>query len=45
VQKAYDRTTFTDERRRAMQRWADYLDKLIKGGNVVPLPKKSGASR
>ncbi|HXG27262.1 MAG TPA: integrase arm-type DNA-binding domain-containing protein [Nevskiales bacterium] len=28
VQKAYDRTTFDETRRRAMQRWADYLDGL-----------------
>lgn len=28
VQKAYDRTQFLDERRIAMQRWADYLDEL-----------------
>lgn len=28
VQQAYDRTVFTDERRRVMQEWADYLDKL-----------------
>lgn len=28
VQKAYDRTTFGDARRDAMQTWADYLDEL-----------------
>lgn len=28
VQKAYDRTTFGEERRRVMQQWADYLDTL-----------------
>jgi len=28
VQKAYDRTQFLDERKDAMQRWADYLDAL-----------------
>lgn len=28
VQRAYDRTEFTDERRRVMQEWADYLDSL-----------------
>jgi hypothetical protein len=26
VQKAYDRTTFDDQRREVMQQWADYLD-------------------
>jgi len=41
VQKAYDRTTFTDERRRAMQRWADYLDGLCAGADVVPTKGKS----
>ena len=45
VQKAYDRTTFTDERRKAMQKWADYLDKLRAGGDVVPLRKESGKRR
>jgi integrase len=30
VQKAYDRTTFDDDRRRVMQVWADYIDKLCK---------------
>lgn len=28
VQKAYDRTQFLDERKDAMQKWADYLDDL-----------------
>ncbi len=28
VQQAYDRTEFTDDRRRLMQVWADYLDSL-----------------
>lgn len=28
IQKAYDRTQFLDERRCAVQRWADYLDAL-----------------
>lgn len=28
VQKAYDRTTFNDARRKVMQAWADYLDEL-----------------
>lgn len=41
VQKAYDRTTFDDKRRRVMQAWADYLDNLRNDGNVVPLKRKS----
>jgi integrase len=30
VQKAYDRTTFDDARRGAMQAWADFLEELAK---------------
>lgn len=37
VQAAYDRTTFTEARRDAMQKWADWLDKLAQGAEVVPL--------
>lgn len=41
IQKAYDRTAFLDERRDAMQKWADYLDTLRAGGNVVPIRRAS----
>ncbi|HVC28430.1 MAG TPA: integrase arm-type DNA-binding domain-containing protein [Gammaproteobacteria bacterium] len=39
VAQAYDRTTFSEERRRVMQAWADYLDLLRTGskGKVLPL--------
>lgn len=43
VQKAYDRTSFNDFRRKAMQSWADYLDSLS-GATVIPL-KRATASR
>jgi len=33
IQAAYDRTGFVDERREAMQRWADYLDELAAQAN------------
>lgn len=33
---AYNRTRFIDERRNMMQAWADYLDKLKKGADVIP---------
>jgi integrase len=33
---AYNRTRFIDERRTMMQAWADYLDKLKKGADVIP---------
>jgi len=42
VQKAYDRTTFNDERRRVMQAWTDYLDNLRLGGKVVPIKRRIG---
>ena len=43
--RAYNRTAHLPERRKMMQAWADYLDQLREGGNVVPLRQASGASR
>ena len=37
---AYDRATFTDERAAMLQTWADYLDKLAAGADVIPLRKR-----
>lgn len=34
---AYDRTKFFDERKEMMQIWADYLDRLKAGAEVIPL--------
>jgi integrase len=34
---AYNRTKFLPERRKMMQQWADYLDKLRAGAKVIPL--------
>jgi len=34
---AYNRTKFIKERRKMMQEWADYLDKLKSGAEVIPL--------
>jgi len=46
VQAAYDRTRFDDERRKVMQRWANYLDTLRDGADVVPIRRTaSGASQ
>jgi integrase len=39
VQKAYDRTTFGDARVTAMQKWADWLDKLTVPATVTPIHK------
>jgi len=35
---AYNRTKFLKERREMMQAWADYLDKLKAGAEVIPFP-------
>ena len=35
--RAYNRTEFVDQRRTMMQTWADYLDKLRVGGDVILL--------
>lgn len=35
--RAYNRTTHLDARRVLMQKWADYLDKLRIGGDVIKL--------
>ncbi|MFM0174120.1 integrase arm-type DNA-binding domain-containing protein [Paraburkholderia sediminicola] len=34
---AYNRTKFIKERRVMMQHWADYLDRLKSGANVIPI--------
>lgn len=34
---AYNRTKFLPERKKMMQQWADYLDKLKAGAEVIPL--------
>lgn len=36
---AYNRTKFLKERKAMMQLWADYLDKLKSGADVIPLNK------
>lgn len=35
--RAYNRTSHLPERRKMMQQWADYLDKLKAGADVVPI--------
>lgn len=39
--RAYNRTTFVQQRRELMTRWADYLDRLRKGAEVVQLPERA----
>ncbi len=38
---AYNRAEYLPERKRMMQQWADYLDKLKAGADVIPLHKKA----
>ena len=38
---AYDRTQFMTERAKMMQAWANYLDKLRMGAEVIQLPTKA----
>ncbi|MGH7239044.1 MAG: tyrosine-type recombinase/integrase [Candidatus Saccharimonadales bacterium] len=38
--RAYNRTAFLPERRKMMQAWADYLDGLREGANIVSLPAR-----
>lgn len=35
--RAYNRTKYLEERREMMQAWADYLDKIKTGAEVIPL--------
>ncbi|MEI6267625.1 MAG: integrase arm-type DNA-binding domain-containing protein [Methylococcaceae bacterium] len=39
VRAAYNRAQYLDERRRMMQSWADYLDGLKLGAQVIPIRK------
>lgn len=39
VRAAYNRAQYLDERRRMMQAWADYLDVLKKGADVIPFSR------
>lgn len=39
--RAYNRTAHLAERRKMMQQWADYLDKLKAGAEVISLPSKA----
>ena len=40
--RAYNRTEFVEQRRTMMQTWADYLDRLRKGGDVVSIRERAG---
>ena len=40
--RAYNRTSHLPERRAMMPQWADYLDKLKAGAEVIPLHRQAG---
>jgi hypothetical protein len=35
--RAYNRTQYIEQRRELMAKWANYLDQLRKGADVIPL--------
>ena len=39
--RAYNRTQFETQRRELMQTWADYLDQLRKGADVIVMPQRA----
>ena len=41
---AYNYADKMDERRRMMQAWADFIDALCAGGNVVPMERRGAAA-
>lgn len=41
VRAAYNRAQYLDERRRMMQSWADYLDGLKAGADVIPFRRQA----
>jgi len=40
VRAAYNRAQYLEERRKLMQSWANYLDGLKNGANVIPFRKQ-----
>jgi len=42
VRAAYNRAQYLEERKKMMQAWADYLDGLKSGANVIPFRKQGG---
>ncbi|MDP1637597.1 MAG: integrase arm-type DNA-binding domain-containing protein [Candidatus Nitrotoga sp.] len=39
--RAYNRTAHIPERKKMMQQWADYLDSLKAGADVIPIPQRA----
>lgn len=45
IRGTYNKAHYLDQRRKMMQAWADYLDKIKAGGEVLPFRKKTGTRR
>jgi hypothetical protein len=43
--RAYNRTEFLEQRRKMIQTWADYLDKLRTGAEVISIGRPQGRVR
>jgi len=39
--RSYNRTQYLTQRFDQIQQWADYLDRLRKGGDVIPMPQRA----
>ena len=39
--RSYNRTQYLNKRFEQIQQWADYLDQLRKGADVIPMPKRA----
>ena len=37
--RAYNRTEFLEQRRKMLQTWSDYLDKLRTGAETIPIKR------
>jgi hypothetical protein len=37
--RAYNRTEFLEQRRKMLQTWAEYLDKLRDGAEIIPIKR------
>ena len=45
IRGTYNQAQYLEQRRKMMQAWADYLDKIKRGGVVLPMRKRSGTRR
>ena len=41
VRAVYNRAEYVEERRDMLQHWADYLDSLREGADIIPFKKKA----